>query len=295
VRRWPAALVLCATGAAAQASELVREISWASLAGAGAALPGELRPADASAPFEYLELRNPEPAARTIPLFELPAPGISRPRYAIAGRVSYEAVEGTGFLEMWSTFPRQGSFFSRTLAPEGPMKGLSGSSPWRDFVLPFDASGAAAAPEKLAVNVVLPGRGTVRIGALRLLQYGEGEEPAAATAAWWGPRTAGLLGAISGSLIGCVGAGIGLLASRGRARALVLALARGTAVVGAAVLGLALVALVSSQPYEVVYPLFLVGALSVAVPVFVMPVLRRRYEEAELRRIAARDLAARRP
>jgi hypothetical protein len=273
---------------------VVREISWASVAGSKAALPGEVRPADASAPFEYLVLRNSEPAARTFHLFELTAPGISRQRFAITGRVRYGAVEGTGFLEMWSTFPREGSFFSRTLAPEGPMQSLSGSSPWRDFVLPFDASGASAVPDKLAVNVVLPGRGTVQLGALRLLQYPEGEDPMAAPAAWWGPRSGGLLGAIVGSLLGGVGAVIGVLASRGRARALVLVLTRGIAVVGAAALVLAVVALIRSQPYEVVYPLFLVGALSVGLPAFLMPALRRRYEEAELRRIAARDLSARR-
>jgi hypothetical protein len=275
-------VVACALAAAAQASEVVREISWSSLAGAGAALPGDLRPEDASAPFPYLALRSSEAGGRTFRLFELPATGISR------------RVEGTGYLEMWSTFPGEGRFFSRTLAPGGPMKSLSGSSPWRDFVIPFDAAGASTAPESLAVNVVLPGRGTVQLGALRLLQYPQGEDPLAAPAAWWGPRTAGLVGAVGGSLVGLLGAVIGLLASRGRGRALVLALARGLAVIGAAALVLAVAGLVRAQPYEVVYPLFLLGALGVALPAFLTPVLRRRYEEAELRRIAARDLSARR-
>jgi hypothetical protein len=287
-------VVACALAAAAQASEVVREISWSSLAGAGAALPGDLRPEDASAPFPYLALRSSEAGGRTFRLFELPATGISRPRFAIAGRVRYDGVEGTGYLEMWSTFPGEGRFFSRTLAPGGPMKSLSGSSPWRDFVIPFDAAGASTAPESLAVNVVLPGRGTVQLGALRLLQYPQGEDPLAAPAAWWGPRTAGLVGAVGGSLVGLLGAVIGLLASRGRGRALVLALARGLAVIGAAALVLAVAGLVRAQPYEVVYPLFLLGALGVALPAFLTPVLRRRYEEAELRRIAARDLSARR-
>jgi hypothetical protein len=286
------ALALCALGATAQASEVVREISWASVKASGTALPGEIRPGDASAPFESLELRNAEPSARTFRLFELSEPGISRPRFAIVGRVRHEAVEGAGYLEMWSTFPRRGSFFSRTLATDGPMKSLSGSSPWRDFVLPFDATGAPELPEKLAVNVVLPGRGTVQLGALRLLQYPEGGDPMAAPTAWWGPRTAGLVGAITGSLLGCIGAVIGLLASRGKGRALVMALARGMVAFGAAALVLGVVALVRSQPYEVVYPLLLEGALSVVIPAFLIPVLRRRYAEAELRRMAARDLSA---
>lgn len=288
-----ATLGLCALGATVQADEVLREISWARVKAADAALPGQVRPADASARFEYLELKNGEPAPRTFRLLELSAPGISRPRFAIVGQVRYDGVEGTGYLEMWSTFSKEGSFFSRTLATGGPMGSLSGSSSWREFVLPFDAGGASAGPEKLVMNVVLPGRGTVQLGALRLLQY-PGAAATAMPAAWWGPRTAGLLGGIAGSVLGCIGAVIGLLASRGKARGLVLALAWAMVAFGVAALAAGIVALVRAQPYDVGYPLLLLGVLSIAVPGTLIPVLRRRYEELELRRMSARDLSARR-
>jgi len=295
MKRSMGALVLCVLATCAQAADVLREISWASLKQAGALLGGEVRPADASATFEYLELKNTEPVARTLAVFKLDRPGITKSRYAILGEVRYEAVEGTGYLEMWSTFAQKGSFFTRTLDPSGPAQRLSGSSPWRSFALPFDATGAAAPAENLTVNVALPGRGTVYLGPLRLVEYAADENPLAVAGAWWGPRTAGLVGGIVGSVLGCVGAVIGVLAGRGKGRAVVLGLARGMLVVGVVSLVLGVVALVRAQPYEVFYPLLLVGIVGVVVPASLIRTLRRRYEELELRKITAQDLSARRP
>jgi hypothetical protein len=295
VRQWWGALALCALAAAAQAADVVREVSWSSVKQGGASLPGQVRPADASAGFEYLVVTHPEAQARTFPLLRLDRPGVTKARYALAGEVRYEGVEGTGYLEMWSGFGAKGRFFSRTLAPSGPSQGFSGSSPWRPFVLPFDATGAEAPLESLTVNLALPGRGTVHLGRLRLLQYDAGEDAMAGGGAWWGPRAAGLAGGIAGSVIGCAGALIGLLASRGKGRAIVLGLAKGMLVFGAAALALAVVALLRAQPYEVVYPLVLEGILCLVLPAYLIPVLRRRYDEVELRKMEARDLSARHP
>lgn len=289
------ALGLCALAAAAPAADVLREISWGSLERSGALLAGEVRPADGSSAFEHLEVNNTEPRPRTLTLLELERPAITKARYAIVGEVRHEAVEGTAYLEMWSTFPQAGSFFSRTMAPSGPMKSLAGSSTWRRFALPFDAAGAAAPPQMLVVKLVLPGRGTVYLSPLRLEQYADGEPPVTAAAAWWGPRTAGLVGGVLGSFLGCVGALVGLLARRGKARVLAIGLAVGMLAFGAVSLLLGVVALLRSQPYEVFYPLLLVGVLCVGLPAFLLRTLRRRYQELELRKMRARDLSARHP
>ena len=68
---------------------------------------------------------------------------------------------------MWNFFPGGGQYFSRTLADQGPMMKLAGTSGWREFVLPFDAT-APPAPTRLVVNVVLQGRGSVYLGPLEL-------------------------------------------------------------------------------------------------------------------------------
>jgi hypothetical protein len=214
---------------------------------------------------------------RTTRLLTIADPGITQPRYALVGQVRYDGVEGACYLEMWSEFPGKGSFFTRTLGDHGPMARIAGTSPWRDFELPFDATGAPA-PTRLTVNLVLPGRGAVELGPMRLVQYAA---TGSAGKAWWGPRAAGLAGGVAGAVLGGFGALIGVLVSLGRGRAFVLGLLNVEIVLGAIVLAAGVVALQRAQPYEVYYPLLLCGALCVGLAFFGRPVIRRRYEEAE--------------
>jgi hypothetical protein len=273
---------------AATAEDVLREIAWGRLKQEGLLSAGDVRPADAEAAFERLVVAN-GPQPRTLTLLRLEAPGITRTRYALTGTIRCDGVEGKGYLEMWSDIPGKGSFFSRTLASQGPMAGLEGSSGWRPVVLPFDAAGGPP-PSALTLNLVLPGRGTVHLGPLRLVQSGATEDPRAVEGAWWGPRTAGLAGAIMGSLIGCMGALIGVLAQKGRGRGLALGFLRTLLVLAAVALGSGMVAVLRSQPYEVFYPLLLCGVLGLGLPLYLLPVVRRRYEEVELRKLSARDL-----
>ena len=68
---------------------------------------------------------GPGPLRATLAVFRRPA--LSTPYWSVRGRVRTEGVAGQGFLEMWSTFPDGSSFFSRTLAAEGPMRSLAGT------------------------------------------------------------------------------------------------------------------------------------------------------------------------
>ncbi|MBE7211257.1 MAG: hypothetical protein INR65_09585 [Gluconacetobacter diazotrophicus] len=121
-----------------------------------------------------------------LPLLTVPHPPVTADFYALAGQVKYEAVDGTGYLEMWSRFPAlpggtERAFFSRTLGVSGdPMDGFRGTSPWRPVVLPFNSTGAGTRPDSLMVNLVLPAGGTVYLSPLRLVQYhyGSGGTPA---------------------------------------------------------------------------------------------------------------------
>ena len=58
---------------------------------------------------------------------------------------------------------------------------------------------------------------------------------------------------------------------------------------GAVSLALGALALLRSQPYEVFYPLLLVGTLSFVIPFFLQPIVRRHYETLELRKMTAQD------
>ena len=112
----------------------------------------------------------------------------------------------------------------------------------------------------------------------------------AQVAPWWSDRDAGWIGGIGGSVLGCLGGLIGTLAGAGKARRLVLALVRALLVLGVVCLVAAGVALVSKQPYGVWYPLTGVGGISTLVMGGLLPGLRRRYEEIELRKMAAMDV-----
>ena len=166
------------------------------------------------------------------------------------------------------------------------MQKLTGSSGWRSFALPFDATGAPA-PSRLVLNVVFAGRGRVELGPLTLAEQAAGPaDPGAA----WTDRAAGLVGGLGGALIGCLGALVGVLTSLGRARRLVMALIFSLIAVGALALVGGLIALAASQPYAVFYPLLLIGVLASAVPLGLLPTIRRRYAEIELRTMRAYDV-----
>jgi hypothetical protein len=218
-------------------------------------------------------------------------PGVKLPIYALRGRIKYEGVEGAGYLEMWNYFPGGGAYFSRTLAGTGPMKALNGTSGWRDVVVPFFATGTPMRPSKLVVNLVLPSKGKVWLGPLKLFQYGPNEDPLALAAAWWTDRQGGLIGGIGGGTMGLLGAMIGILSGAGRGRSFVIGLLVALTVIGAVALATGIYALARGQPFGVFYPLMLGGGLPAVICGGLIPTTRKRYAQIELRKIAAADVA----
>jgi len=218
----------------------------------------------------------------TFPLATVEHPAVPGDGYVLVGEVRYEGVDGRAFLEMWSEFSDGGRYFYRTLAAEGPQAWLSGSSDWRPFELPFSLAGGRG-PERVSIDVVLPGAGSVDVGRLELRALG-GDE-----GAWWSDRAGGLVGGIGGSLIGILGGLVGGLVSRRRARAFVLGAMKACVALGLALLGLAAVAWASSQPYGVTYPMLLSGVILVVVFGGLLPGARRAYADHELRRMRALD------
>jgi hypothetical protein len=140
-------------------------------------------------------------------------------QYRLVGKVKYENVEGDGFLEMLNHFPKQGAFFTRTLAPDGLLGKITGTSNWRDIQLPF-YSKPGMLPDKLVVNVVLPKTGgRVWISPLKL----EPAEPmeTAETAA---PFSWALVAAMLSGLVGLLGALVAVLAGNPALRRAALSL-----------------------------------------------------------------------
>ncbi len=221
----------------------------------------------------------------TVTLVEIDAPGITKNRYAVKGRVRYEGVVGEGYLEMWNVFADNGRYFTRTIEQQGPMRSLTGNADWRSIVLPFDAAGAAAPPERLIINVVLPKRGVVTLGALTLVELESGEWPSGVN----GSASAGVWGGFAGATLGIVGGLLGWLGGMGKAKRVVLNGFRLLMAGGAVLLVLGVIAVAQGSPYAVYYPLLLIGAIALLVPASALPRLTKRYEEIELRRMSALD------
>ena len=284
-------LILLGCTSAAFSEEVLREISWAKLKEAGELREGELVHGQPPAPAEQLKIENPEDGTKSATLLVLDNPGITNSQYAITGRVCCEGVQGKGYLEMWNHFADGRAYFTRTLARSGLLQDLEGSSPWRPFSLPFTVTPRTDRPTKLVVNVVFPGRGTVYLSPLRLVEYADHENPWAVAGAWWADRTGHLAGGILGAILGCLGGLIGTLAGVGRARRLVLGLMRAICGLGVLFLGVGVAALLCGQPYGVWYPPLLIGILCTVIMGGLIPQVRRRYEQTELRKITAIDAA----
>jgi len=285
-----ALICIFAFAAAANAEQTLQTFSWDELKAAGK-LPAniEVVPKGDKNPFAAIKVVSTSSQPKSVTILVVENPGITESTYAIVGQVRYENDKGKGYLEMWNLFPDGGQYFSRTLAAYGPMKYIQGTSGWRKFVLPFFLQDSPARPNKLIINVVLPARGTVYVGPLKLVQYKKGENPLAIQGAWWDESTGGAIGGIFGGLVGGLGGLIGFLAARGKARGFVMAALNVILFASLASLLVGLFALFRGQPFGVYYALILVGVIGTLVPAFTINKVRKRYEELEFRKMQAAD------
>lgn len=282
--------VVLVTVAIGDAGEVSR-IRWSELQEQSQLESGEVVSSTGENATAELLIENKTGLPLTSRLVTLESPGISNHQYTLRGQVRYEGVTQPGYFEMWNHFPDGSSYFTRTAAGSGPMSVISGSSSKRDFILPFQSDPQTGSPQRLEINLVLPGDGRVWIGPITVVEFTSAEWPAAMTAsgAWWSPRQAGLVGGILGSVIGIMGAIIGTLCSVGRARTFCVGLCWFNIVVGSVCLIAGIVAMSLGQPYEVYYPLLLGGVITTVVLGGLIRTVRKRYEEAELRRMASMD------
>jgi len=261
---------------------------WDELKRQGRVAAGTVLPPETGSSFHRLRVDNASASPTKVTVLTIEAPHVTSSRYVLTGQVRYDDVAGTGYLEMWNYFPGGGQYFTRTLGHEGPMMTLHGTSGWRPFALPFDATGAQP-PTRLVVNVVLEGRGTVYLSELTLRDQAQadGSVPPDNTI----DRLAGLAGGIAGGVVGSVGALIGVLTALGRARRFVLALAVSLVAAGVVVCLTGIASIASGRPPAGSSSLLLLGLLASVVPLALLPMIRRRYQEIELRAMRAHDVA----
>ena len=95
------------------------------------------------------------------------------------------------------------------------------------------------------------------------------------------------IGGVFGGIVGTWGGLTGWLAPQGRARGLIYGLWGVFMVVGVALLGFGLYALAVGQPYGIWYFPTLTGGLVTFLLTILYPVVRKRYAQADARRMEA--------
>jgi len=99
----------------------------------------------------------------TVRLFETDDIDVENAQLVYQAKLKTENVDGRAYLEMWCAFPGMGEFFSRGL--ESP---LSGTNDWVTEETPFLLK-KGQNPNRVKLNLVIEGTGTVWIDNIRLL------------------------------------------------------------------------------------------------------------------------------
>ena len=159
-------------------------------------------------------------------------------------------------------------------------------------MLPFDRTGGKTKPTRLEINVVLPAQGTVYLGPIKLVEYECDlglQKQGGAAGAWWSDRAARWIGGIGGTVFGCLGSLLAVLAAKGLFRGFVVWTSLALIAIGiaAAVAGVAAVSI--GQPYAVWFPLVLLGVLLLSILPFRLRQFQRGYADFEMRRMASMD------
>jgi hypothetical protein len=107
---------------------------------------------------------------------------------------------------------------------------------------------------------------------------------------WFGALYGAIGGGVGGTLGGLLGAAAGVCAPRGIGRPWILGGMKLVVAVGFASLAFGLYAWSDGQPWGIWYAPVLTGVILSLVTGCLIPVVRRRYDEAEARRMQAADL-----
>ncbi|MFC1833393.1 hypothetical protein ACFL2Q_01495 [Thermodesulfobacteriota bacterium] len=99
---------------------------------------------------------------RVVKLFEMGDVDVEDARLLYKAKLRTEDLDGHAYLEMWVSIPGKGEFFSRGL--QNP---LSGTTDWKSVETPFFLK-EGQNPDKVKLNVVVNGKGTVWIDDIKL-------------------------------------------------------------------------------------------------------------------------------
>lgn len=267
---------LVVKGAPVMALDVVKELGRPELSRAGKLLSGE------ASELSELRLRGPAIKGKEALIAVFPRPEVVEHHYALVGMARGNNLTVTGYLEMLSVFKNGTSYFSRSLAQRGPCAELdSGSWGWRPVLLPFLLSKDLCPEdlEQIELRWFLPGEGVVELRNFQLVQYQAGEDPLSALQLHTKPNLIMAYVAIVGSLLGLLGAVVGLLVALGVGRKTALLLMWCSVVVSGMLIVLGIYILSLGKSWLLYYPLLLLGVIAVSIFGSLLPVVNKRYSD----------------
>jgi hypothetical protein len=197
--------------------------------------------------------------------------------------VRHEEVSGRGSLELWAHFPGGQLCSARTESSSGPARYLEGTSQWREFALLIDAPAAWGKPNRLVLNVGLPGPGTVWLGSLSLVGHPAGWRATLGRYGWW------IAGAVAAIIALAFDAFVLAFARKGRARTGVTLGLIAMLLCGACLLVAGALAAACGRRGMPPAPAAVAGSLVAVMAGLGFLRARRLYGERELRKMNAMD------
>ncbi len=263
-----------------------RVLTWPALQEEGSLLYGHIQPVGPDR-WQALRVSNADSTPTGFPLVVLDGLSPTMNTFAVEGQVKYWNVEGDAHLEMWTILPDGGRFFSRTVAEDGPLQKISGSSDWRAFSLPFNVSGQLPEHVKLEIRVFMPGAGIIDISPLRIVNLSP--DLFRQQTYWWTSQTAGWIAGSLGMGIGLLGALLAYLVRKSVSFRFIKGVLRVGLVLSFVCIATGTIAAIRSQPSFVFHPLLWVGILACVLVSVGEVGLRRHYRHLELRKMRALD------
>jgi hypothetical protein len=153
-------------------AENLGSFSWSQLKQERKLKAGFVLPPDNTAPFEQLKL-----TARSGPvtLLTIENPEITQTGINVSGQIKYQGVTQNGSLEMVVFFPGGRTFCVKAIGPDYFALNLRGSADWtRFFIMFFLSSNAREKPEKIQIQLNLPGQGVAFLSPLQFGQFNKG-------------------------------------------------------------------------------------------------------------------------
>jgi hypothetical protein len=154
---------------------------------------------------------------------------------------------------------------------------------WKLYRFPLGRNVDGGFSTQVELKLSLPASGTVYIRPINFLGI---------AGSWWSVKQSGMVGGavgIFGGIVGCFGGLVGCLAGFGKARKFVLTTTKIFIALGMLLTIMGIVAIACGQPFFVWYIFLLPGVMLTLIFSLNFPLIQRRYDDLEIRRMASID------